>query len=82
MGGLEPNRNRVIVPARQATQPGGIGTLEPVLRLLKFKNSGALLARRMPVKEKEKQREERLKRGRQTLAELKFLKSLWGLGTE
>jgi hypothetical protein len=27
--------NRVVVPARQATQPGGIGSLESILRLLK-----------------------------------------------
>jgi hypothetical protein len=28
-------RNRVVVPARQATQPGGIGSLESILGLLK-----------------------------------------------
>jgi hypothetical protein len=27
--------NRVVVPARQATQPGGIGSLESILGLLK-----------------------------------------------
>jgi hypothetical protein len=32
---LEPSRNRVVVPARQATQPGGIGSLETILGLLK-----------------------------------------------
>jgi hypothetical protein len=30
MGG----RNRVVVPARQATQPGGIGSLESILGFL------------------------------------------------
>jgi hypothetical protein len=34
-GGKEPCRNKVVVPARQATQPGGIGSLELILRLLK-----------------------------------------------
>ncbi len=29
--GEEPSRNRVVVPARQATQPGGIGSLESIL---------------------------------------------------
>jgi hypothetical protein len=29
------SRNRVVVPARQATQPGGIGSLESILVLLK-----------------------------------------------
>ncbi len=33
-GGLEPSRNKVVVPARQATQPGGIGSLESILGLL------------------------------------------------
>ncbi len=33
--GLLPSRNRVVVPARQATQPGGIGSLESILGLLK-----------------------------------------------
>jgi hypothetical protein len=32
---LEPSRNRVVVPARQATQPGGIGSLKSILGLLK-----------------------------------------------
>jgi hypothetical protein len=27
----EPSRNRVVVPAGQATQPGGIGSLESIL---------------------------------------------------
>jgi hypothetical protein len=31
----EPSRNRVVVPARQATQPGGIGSLGLILGLLK-----------------------------------------------
>jgi hypothetical protein len=35
IGGWEPSRNRVVVPARQATQPGGIGSLESILGLLK-----------------------------------------------
>jgi hypothetical protein len=35
-------RNRVVVPARQATQPGGIGSLESALRLLKSLKSRAL----------------------------------------
>jgi hypothetical protein len=34
-GGQGPSRYRVIVPARQATQPGGIGSLESILGLLK-----------------------------------------------
>ncbi len=34
-GSWEPNRNRVAVLARQATQPGGIGSLESILGLLK-----------------------------------------------
>jgi hypothetical protein len=29
------SRNKVVVPARQATQPGGIGSLRSILRLLK-----------------------------------------------
>ncbi len=33
-GGYAPSRNRVVVPARQATQPGGIGSLESILGLL------------------------------------------------
>jgi hypothetical protein len=28
--GYELSRNRVVVPARQATQPGGIGSLEGI----------------------------------------------------
>jgi hypothetical protein len=32
---LGTNRNRVVVSARQATQPGGIGSLESILDLLK-----------------------------------------------
>ncbi len=35
MGAKEPSRNRVFVPARQATQPGGIGSLKAILGLLK-----------------------------------------------
>ncbi len=34
-GGGEPRRNRVVVPARQATQPGEIAALESILVLLK-----------------------------------------------
>ncbi len=34
-GGEEPSRNRVVVTARQVTQPGGIGSLESILGLLK-----------------------------------------------
>ncbi len=41
-GGYEPNMNRVVVPARQATQPGGIGSLESILRLLKSLKFGPL----------------------------------------
>ncbi len=33
--GWEPSRNRVVVQARQATQPGNIGSLESILGLLK-----------------------------------------------
>ncbi len=33
-GLYEPSRHRVVVPARQATQPGGIGSLESILGLL------------------------------------------------
>ncbi len=33
--GLGTSRNRVVVPARQATQLGGIGSLESILWLLK-----------------------------------------------
>ncbi len=33
--GYERSRNRVVVPARQATQPVGIGSLESILGLLK-----------------------------------------------
>ncbi len=36
---LEPSRNRVVVPARQATQAGGVDSLESILVLLKGKNS-------------------------------------------
>jgi hypothetical protein len=32
--------NRVVVPARQATQSGGIGSLESILGLLKSKKYG------------------------------------------
>jgi len=38
-----PSRNRVIVPARQATQPGGIGSLESILGLLKSLKIWALV---------------------------------------
>ncbi len=34
-GSQEPSRNRVVVLARQATQPGGTGSLESILGLLK-----------------------------------------------
>jgi hypothetical protein len=30
MGGKEPSSNRVVVPARQATQAGGLDTLESI----------------------------------------------------
>ncbi len=41
-GGKEPSRNRIVVPARQATQPGGIGSLESILELSKsFNKSGS-----------------------------------------
>jgi hypothetical protein len=44
MGGQEPSRNSVVVPARQATtQPGGIGSLESILGLLKSLKIRALL---------------------------------------
>jgi|688.fasta_scaffold311970_1 hypothetical protein len=33
--GLEPSRNRVVVPARKAIQSDGIGSLESILGLLK-----------------------------------------------
>jgi len=33
--GQEPSRNSVVVPALQVTQPGGIGSLESILGLLK-----------------------------------------------
>jgi hypothetical protein len=34
-GGYEPSRNRVVVPACQAIKPGGIGSLDSILGLLK-----------------------------------------------
>ncbi len=34
-GGQEPSKNWVVVPARQATQPDGTGSLESILGLLK-----------------------------------------------
>jgi hypothetical protein len=34
VGARKPSRNRVVVPARQATQPGRIGSLESILGLL------------------------------------------------
>ena len=37
------SRNRVVVLARQATQPGGIGSLESILGLLKRSKIQALL---------------------------------------
>jgi hypothetical protein len=33
--GYEPSRNSVVVPARQATQPGEIGSLESILGFFK-----------------------------------------------
>ncbi len=33
-GGKESSRNKVVVPARQDTQPGGIGSLESIFGLL------------------------------------------------
>ncbi len=35
MGARHPSRNRLVVPARQVAQPGGIGSLESSLGLLK-----------------------------------------------
>jgi hypothetical protein len=35
--------NKVVLPARQATQPGGIGSLESILGLLKSLKIRALL---------------------------------------
>jgi hypothetical protein len=35
IGGEEPSRNRVVVPARQATQTGAIGSLQSILGLHK-----------------------------------------------
>ncbi len=43
---LEPSRNRVVVPDRQATQPGGIGALESILRLLKSLKISGLFSTR------------------------------------
>ncbi len=39
-------RNRVVVPASQATQPGGIGSLESILGLLKSLKIRALYTER------------------------------------
>jgi hypothetical protein len=35
MGARKPSRDKVVVSARQATQPGGIGSFESILGLLK-----------------------------------------------
>jgi hypothetical protein len=43
--GTEYSSNRVVVPARQATQPGEIGSLEPILGLLKSLTVLALAGR-------------------------------------
>ena len=44
-GGQEPRRNRVVVPARQVTQPGGIGPLKSILGILKSLKIRALASR-------------------------------------
>ncbi len=41
--GRGPSRNSVVVPARQATQPGGIGSLESILGLIKSLKIRALV---------------------------------------
>jgi hypothetical protein len=38
----EPSRNRVVAPSRQATHPGGIGSLESIFWLLKSLKTCAL----------------------------------------
>ncbi len=40
-----PSRNRVVVPARKVTQPGGIDSLESILWLLKSLKNRALAGR-------------------------------------
>jgi hypothetical protein len=42
MGAVEPSRNRVILPARQATKAGGIDSLESIPGLLKSLKTGLL----------------------------------------
>ncbi len=44
----EPSMNRVVVAARQATKPRGIGSLESILGLLKSLNIRALYALYFP----------------------------------
>jgi hypothetical protein len=45
----EPSRKRVVVPVRQATQPGGIGSLESILGLLKSLKIRALVDAKLIV---------------------------------
>ncbi len=47
-GCQEPRRNRVVVPARQATQPGGIGSSVSILGLLKSLKIRALIYNQDP----------------------------------
>ncbi len=49
IGGKAPNRNRVVVPVRQDTLSGGIGSLELILELLKSLKLRALVADRSKV---------------------------------
>ncbi len=46
--GKGPSRNKVVVPTRQATQPGGIGSLESILGLLKSLKIRALIIKETP----------------------------------
>jgi hypothetical protein len=48
-GARNRGRNRVVVPARQATQPGRNGSLESILGLLKSLKIRAQLAYRLAV---------------------------------
>ncbi len=43
LGGQEPSRNKVVVLARQATQSGGIGSLESIIGILKSLKIRALI---------------------------------------
>ncbi len=52
MGGLGTARNRFVVPARQATQPSGIGSLGSILgrlKSLKIRALGAFLREVMDI---------------------------------